>query len=243
LETFHRAFEPYKHFDPAGWTGVFRFLPVWVGLLVAALGIGMLLRGGGAPFRLIAGPLGLVIGQIWIGPLAARLGFASQQQQIALGASVMLCVLGFTVPASTVFFGFGIPVGLLAANLVGPNDWLLGFVPAFIVGGAFGVVLERPISILLASLTGGWLTLMGLMAALSPAIGELVEQLAGLWPAAVSVASCFALAGFGYQMFIRLPPEKAAQLKREKQLAKRSTTERKAVEQRWANYTKNSRDE
>ena len=74
------------------------------------------------------GSLGLVIGQIWIGPLAARLGFGSQQQQIALGASALLCVLGFVVPASSVFFGFGIPIGLMAANLAGQSDWLLGFV-------------------------------------------------------------------------------------------------------------------
>lgn len=240
METFQRALEPYKHFDPAGWVALFRFLPLWAGLLMAALGIGMLLRGGGAMFRLVAGPLGLVIGQIWIGPLAARLGFGSQQQQIALGASALLCVLGFAMPASTVFFGFGIPIGLMAANLAGPSDWLLGFVPAFIVGGALGVVLERPISVLLASLSGAWLTLIGLMAALSPVIGGLVERLAGLWPAAVSVASCFAVAGFGYQMFVLPPPEKAAQLKREKVLAKRAATEKKAMEKRWANYTKDS---
>ncbi len=240
METFQRALEPYKHFDPAGWVGLYRFLPLWAGLLLAALGVGMLLRGGGALFRLVAGPLGLVIGQIWIGPLAARLGFGNQQQQIALGASAVLCVLGFAMPASTVFFGFGIPIGLMAANLAGASDWLLGFVPAFIVGGALGVVLERPISVLLASLSGGWLTLIGLMAASSPAIGGLVEQLAGLWPAAVSVASCFAVAGFGYQMFVLPPPEKAAQLKREKVLAKRAASEKKALEKRWASYTKDS---
>ena len=243
METFQRALEPYKHFDPAGWVGLFRFLPVWAGLLLAALGIGMLLRGGGALFRLVAGPLGLVIGQIWIGPLAARLGFGTQQQQIALGASALLCVLGFAVPASTVFFGFGIPIGLMAANLAGPSDWLLGFVPAFIVGGALGVVLERPISVLLASLSGGWLTLIGLMTALSPAIGSLVERLAGVWPAAISVASCFAVAGFGYQMFVLPPPEKAAQLRREKLMAKRAASEKKAMEKRWANYTKDNSKE
>ena len=99
METFQRALEPYKHFDPAGWVALFRFLPLWAGLLLSALGIGMLLRGGGALFRVVAGPLGLVIGQIWIGPLAARLGFGSQQQQIALGASALLCVLGFAMPA------------------------------------------------------------------------------------------------------------------------------------------------
>jgi len=240
VETLQRALEPYRHFDPAGWLGLFRFLPMWAGLVMAALGVGMLLRGGGALFRAVAGPLGLVIGQIWIGPLAARLGFGSQQPQIALGASAVLCLLGFAMPASAVFFGFGIPIGLMAANLAGPSDWLLGFVPAFIIGGALGVVLERPISVLLASLAGGWLTLVGLMAALSPFIPGAVDQLAGLWPAGVAVASCFALAGFGYQLFVLPPPEKAAQLKREKVLARRAAAEKKSMEKRWANYTKNS---
>lgn len=240
METLQRALEPYRHFDPAGWVGLFRFLPVWAGLLVTSVGVAMLLRGGGALFRAVAGPLGLVIGQIWIGPLAARLGFATQQHQIALGASALLCVLGFVVPASTVFFGFGIPIGLVAANLAGPSDWLLGFVPAFIVGGALGVVLERPVSVLLASLTGGWLVLIGLMSALWPFATSLVEKLAGLWPAAVSVASCFAVAGFGYQMFVLPPPEKRAELKREKAMAKRASDEKKALEKRWASYTKQS---
>ncbi|MCU0699644.1 MAG: hypothetical protein MUC96_24310 [Myxococcaceae bacterium] len=237
METVLRALEPYKHFDPAGWVNLFRFFPVWAGVVVALVGVGLLFRGGGLLFRAVAGPLGLVIGQIWIGPLAVRLGFQAMQQQIALGASALLCLLGFVMPASTVFFGFGIPIGLMAANLAGP-DWLLGFVPAFIIGGAVGVVLERPVSVLLASVAGGWLTVMGLMAALSGVASGLVERLAGNWPAAVSVASLFAVAGFGYQIFVLPPPEKASQLKREKAMAKQAAAEKRALEKRWANYTK-----
>jgi len=237
VETLQRAVEPYRHFDPAGWVALFRFLPVWAGVVMAGLGAAMLLRGGGHLFRLVAGPMGLVIGQIWIGPLAGRLGFGTQQQQIALGASAILCVLGFVVPVSTVFFGFGIPIGLMAANLAGPADWLLGFVPAFIIGGALGVVLERPITVLLASVSGGWMVLIGLMAASAPVIPRLVEQLASTWPAGITTAACFAVAGFGYQLFVLPPPEKRAELKREKAMAKRADAERKAVEERWANYS------
>lgn len=240
METLQRALEPYRQFDPTGWLGLFRFLPMWAGLVLAGLGVAMLLRGGGVLFRAIAGPLGLVIGQIWIGPLAARLGFGVHQHQIAMGASALLCVLGFALPASTVFFGFGIPMGLMAANLAGPADWLLGFVPAFIIGGALGVVLERPVSVLLASVTGGWLTLIGLMAALAPFVPGLVERLAGLWPAGVAVAACFAAAGFGYQLFVLPPPDKAAQLKRDKVMAQKAKAEKKALEKRWASYTKDS---
>jgi hypothetical protein len=237
VETLQRALEPYKHFDPPGWINLFRFLPVWAGALTALVGVGLLLRGGGVVFRAVAGPLGVVIGQIWIGPLAARLGFQTMQQQISLGASAVLGLLGFVVPASTVFFGFGIPIGLMAANLAGP-DWLLGFVPAFIIGGAVGVVLERPVSVLLASVAGGWLVLMGSMSALTAVAPGLVERLAGSWPAAISVASLFAVAGFGYQIFVLPPPEKASQIKREKAMAKQAAAEKKALEKRWSNYTK-----
>jgi len=240
VESLQRVLEPYRHFDPTGWLGLFRFLPVWAGGLAVVIGVGLLLRGGGVLFRVVAGPFGLIIGQIWVGPLAARLGFSTQQTQISLLASLVLCVLGFVVPASTVFFGFGIPLGLMAANLVGPADWLLGFVPAFIIGGALGVVLERPVSVLLASLAGGWSTLIGLMAALTPFLAGPVERLAALWPAAVSVAACLAMAGFGYQIFVLPPPEEAEKLKREKVLAKRAADEKKALEKRWANYTKDN---
>lgn len=240
METFLRGLEPYKHLDPQGWLGLFRLVPSWAGVILAAIGVVMLVRGGGALFRVVAAPLGLVIGQIWIGPLAARLGFASMQQQIALGASAVLTGLGLAMPLTTVFFGFGIPIGLMAANIAGPNDWLLGFVPAFIIGGALGVVLERPVSALLASIFGGWLVLLGAMAALSPFIGPQVDQLASMWPAAISVAACLAVAGFGYQVFVLPPPEKAAQVRRERALAKQAADEKKQLEKRWASYTQNS---
>lgn len=240
METLTRALEPYKHIDPQGWLGLFRLLPWWGGLLLVVLGVAMLIRGGSLLFRAVAGPLGLLIGQIWIGPLAARLGFASQQGQISMIASGVLAVLGLAVPLSAVFFGFGIPIGLVAANLAGQSDWLLGFVPAFIIGGALGVVLERPVSALLASVAGGWLLAIGLMAALVPVMPEQIGQLAELWPAVISVAACFAVAGFGYQVFVLPPPEKAAQVRRERTLAKQAAAEKKALEKRWAAYTDQS---
>ncbi|MCA3012567.1 MAG: hypothetical protein INH41_09230 [Myxococcaceae bacterium] len=237
METLLRALEPYKHLDPGGWLALFRLLPVWAGVLLALVGVGLLARGGGALFRVVAGPLGVMIGQIWVGPLATRLGFQTQAGSIALAASALLAVLGLAVPASTVFFGFGIPIGLMAATLAGP-DWLLGFVPAFIVGGAVGVVLERPVSVLLAATSGAWLLVLGLMAALSGSAGGLVERLAAHWPAAISVAAVFAVAGFGYQIFVMPPPEKAAQRARERAQAKQAEAEKKALEKRWASYSK-----
>jgi hypothetical protein len=240
VEHWGRALEPYKHLDPTGWVGLFRFFPLWAGIVAVLGGVLLLTRGGGGLFRFIAGPLGLLIGQIWIGPVAARFGFGAYQSQIALVSSAVLGVLGLIAPAATVFFGFGVPIALMAANLAGPSDWLLGFVPAFIIAGALGVVLERVISILLATCLGAWLVLLGGMASAWPFLPTWVDRLAASWPAAIAVAACFATAGFGYQAFVLPPPEKAAQLRREKKMAKQAAAERKALEKRWANYSRSS---
>ena len=57
METLQRALEPYKHFDPAGWVALFRFLPVWAGLVMSAVGVAMLLRGGGMLLAMLILPL------------------------------------------------------------------------------------------------------------------------------------------------------------------------------------------
>ena len=90
MEQLQSAFEPYRHLDPIGWVGVFRFLPVWAGLIAIVVGVLMLLFGGRQLFRLVAGPLGALIATVWAAPLAARLGFGASIRQITLVATIGL---------------------------------------------------------------------------------------------------------------------------------------------------------
>ena len=119
MEPLQNAFEPYRHLDPLGWVGVFRFLPLWGGLVAIAVGVVMMLFGGRQLFRLVAGPLGALIAAVWAVPLAQRLGFGGSLRQISLVATFGLFGAGLLWPPFVVFFAFGVPAGLPAGVVAG----------------------------------------------------------------------------------------------------------------------------
>jgi hypothetical protein len=235
VEPLQNAFEPYRHLDPLGWVGVFRFMPVWGGLVAVALGVLMMLFGGRQLFRLVAGPLGALIAAVWAVPLAARLGFGGSLKQISLVATFGLFGAGLLWPPVVVFFAFGIPAGLLGGQLAGPNDWILGFGPGFLLGGAAGIGLHRFVGAVLSAAAGAWLSVLGLMAALNPFVGG-VSWLANNPVAVLTVAALFAVAGSVFQLFFRPTEEEAKALRLEKTLAKQRAREQQAAEERWAKY-------
>ena len=235
MEELQSAFEPYRHLDPVGWVGIFRFLPVWGGLLAVVLGVLMTLFGGRQLFRLVAGPLGALIATVWAAPLANRLGFGASMRQISLVATFALFTAGLAWPPVVVFVAFGVPAGLMGGQLAGPNDWLLGFGPGFFLGGAAGVVLHRPVGAVLSAAVGAWLTVLGLMAALNPFLSA-IAWLASNPVAVLSVAGVLAVAGAVYQLFVRPSEEEASARRLEKAIAKKREKEAKAAEARWAKY-------
>lgn len=237
METLERAFEPYRHLDPLGWVGVFRFMPVYGGLAAILLGVAMMLFGGRQLFRLVAGPLGALIATVWAVPLASRLGFGGSLKQISMVATIGLFGAGLLWPPFVVFFAFGVPAGLLGGQLAGPNDWILGFGPGFLVGGAAGIAMHRFVGALLSAAAGAWLTVLGLMAALNPFTSG-VAWLANNPVAVLSLAGCFAIAGTVYQLYVRPSDEEAKALRLERSLAKQRAKEQKAAEERWAKYNK-----
>jgi hypothetical protein len=235
VETLQRALEPYRHVDPIGWVGVFRFLPLGVALIAIALGALMLLFGGRSLFRLVAGPLGALIATIWATSLATRLGFATQAPTIATGSTILLAFCGFLYPPIVVFVAFGVPSGLLAGQLAGPADWMLGFGPGFMVGGAIGVVMHRLVGAIVSSAAGAWVMTIGLMASLAPFVGA-VTWLTANPVVVLSIAGCVAVAGFVFQTFIRLSPEEAEKLRHEKAMQKKRKKENDELEKRWSKY-------
>ncbi|MEW6432517.1 MAG: hypothetical protein AB1730_13525 [Myxococcota bacterium] len=241
MEQLERAFEPYRHVDPVGWVGLFRFLPVWAGLAAIAVGVLMLLFGGRRLFRLVAGPLGAVIATVWAGVLAQRLGFGSSARAITTVASLGLLTAGLLYPPVVVFFAFGVPVGLLGGQLAGSADWLLGFLPGFMVGGAMGIVMHRLVGAVLSSVVGAWIAVMGLMAALNPFLPA-VGWLAGNPIAVLSIAGCFAVAGIVFQLFVRPSEEEAEKRRHEQFIKKKRAKEAAEQEKRWAKYTTRQQD-
>jgi hypothetical protein len=235
VEQLQSAFEPYRHLDPLGWVGVFRFIPVYGGIAAVVFGVLMMLFGGRQLFRLVAGPLGALIATVWAVPLAQRMGFGANLKQINVVAPIVMTIAGLAWPPAVVFFAFGIPAGLLGGQIAGNNDWLLGFGPGFIVGGAIGVVLHRLVGAILSAAAGAWLTVLGLLAVLNPFVPA-AGWLANNPIAVLSVAGCFAIAGGVYQIFVRPSEEQAAERKIERGLAKRKAKEQKALEERWSKH-------
>ncbi len=236
LEEFLRATEAYQRFDPPGWVNLFRFFPMYAGVLVALLGLLMMLFGGGKLFRLIAGPLGAAVGFLWTPLLATKLGFGPQGPQIRIVATIGIGGLGLLLPAGATFFAFGIPIGLVAGDMAG-NDWVIGFVPAFFIGGLVAVLAHRYIGAVASSLVGGWLLMIGLLSALHP-FTRLVESVAQQPLAVLVAALLFAVAGTVYQLFVQLSPEARAAYKADKAAAKKKLAEAKKLQNRWSNYSK-----
>jgi hypothetical protein len=235
VEQFESAFEPYRHVDPLGWVGVFHFIPVWGGLVAIGLGVLMLLYGGRTLFRLVAGPLGALIATIWAVPLAQRLGLHVSLRQVSIISTALLFVAGLAFPPVVVFFTFGVPAGLLGGELAGPNDWALGFGPAFLVGGGLGVVMHRVIGAVLSAAVGAWVAVLGLLATLAPFVPP-VGWLAANPIAVICIAAIIAIAGGVFQIFVRPSEEEARSRKLEKAIAKKKAKEQKALEERWEKY-------
>src|SRR5689334_1778013 len=117
---------------------------MWAGLVACVVGLVLLLFGGGRLFRALAGPLGALIGLGWTGVLAAKLGFPLDPR-LPMGAAAVLALLGFVLPPTVVYVGVGIPVGLLGGEIAGSSDYLIGFVPGFLLGGVVAVLLHRQV--------------------------------------------------------------------------------------------------
>ncbi|MBX5483964.1 MAG: hypothetical protein IRZ16_19240 [Myxococcaceae bacterium] len=231
----------YRTFDPAAWVGVYRLLPSWAGIILIAAGVCFLVFGGGKPFRFVAGPAGALIGFLWAPILTAKFGLQIDANIAGTIAAVALGVLSFTIPASVVFFGVGLPVGFFAGNLAGSNDWFLGFAPGFLATGTVAAIFTRYIGSVLASALGAWLLVLGVLTALHSVAG-VVTAVANQPYGVILAAALFALAGSIFQIFVRPSPEEAERLRIERLKAKRRLEEKKALEKRWAQYGSPSDD-
>lgn len=237
METFLRALEAYQRFDPAGWVQLFRLFPWWAGALLIAVGVLMMLFGGGKLFRVVAGPIGAGVGFLWAPVVATKIGFAPQAAQARIVATIAIAGMGFLYPPAATFFAFGIPMGMVAGEMAGVNDWMLGFIPGLFFGGVLAMAAHRYIGAIASSLVGAWLLVLGLLALLRP-VTALVESVAQQPWGVLIAALLFAVAGGVYQLFVQLSPEAREALKQEKRKAKQKLAENKAIEKRWQNYSK-----
>lgn len=226
-----RAFSAYDTFNPTGWVSAHLHLPIWLGLVFMAVGGLLLIMGGGSTFRLIAAPLGLVVGLLFTRPAMVGLGIEATPQLAAI-ASLSLLVLGVALPQALLFFALGLPLGVGFGSLAGPADFMLGFIPGFLVGGAVGAMAYRVVGAILASVLGAWLFVLGLLALLAPVGTVSHRAIAHPW-LVIAVAILVAIVGALYQLILRPSPEEADKLRREKHREAQRLAEKAELERRW----------
>jgi hypothetical protein len=234
VEAFLQALKSYQEYNPPGWVGIYRLLPMWAGISCCALGLVLLLLGGGRAFRFVAGPLGAIIGLAWTPVIASKFGLppGSYDPRLPSLVAALLAVVGFLAPPGITFLGVGIPLGLVAGQIAGQQDFLLGFFPVLLLGGVAGAFLHRTVGAIAASVLGAWLLVIGALAALHT-FGGLVTAVANQPWGVIIAAGLFALAGSVYQIAVRPSPEEMDRIRAEKERLKLRKAEQKALERRW----------
>jgi hypothetical protein len=232
VEGFDQVLKAYQEFNPRGWVSLYLLLPMWAGIVCCALGLLLLLFGGGRAFRLVAGPVGALVGLVMTPVVAPKLGMTSMDARLPSLAAAAMAVLGFAFPPSIAFLGVGVPLGLLAGQLAGPADFFLGFVPTLLISGLVAALLHRVVGAIVSSVVGAWLLVIGALAALQSFRGLVTAMATQPWGVIIA-AALFALAGSVYQIAVRPSPEEADRLRAEKERLKRRRDEEKALERRW----------
>jgi hypothetical protein len=228
-----QALKTYQTFNPSGWVSLYKLLPMYAGIACGVLGLLMLLFGGGKVlFRIVAGPIGALMGYLWTPVVIAKLGLSDVDPRMPSIAAAVLLVLGFLFPPAVTFVGVGLPVGLLAGQIAGQSDFLLGFAPGLIIGGLVGALLHRVLSSVVASVVGAWLLVIGALAALHQ-FGGVVAAVASQPWGVIIAAVLFAIAGSVYQIAVRPSPEEQEKLRAEREQRKLREAEQRRLEKRW----------
>ena len=231
VEAFIQALKAYQKFNPSGWVGIYRLLPMWGGIVLCALGLIMLLVGGGRAFRLVAGPVGALMGLTFTSIIAGKFGLEIMTPVSPRGG-LLLALVGFLFPPAISFLGSRRPAGARCRAAGGPPGLPARLRPALLIGGLVAAILHRVVSSIVASVVGAWLFVIGALAALHQ-FGGLVAAVANQPWGVIIAAGLFALAGSVYQIAVRPSPEEMEKLRAEKERLKLRKAEQKALEKRW----------
>jgi hypothetical protein len=165
--------------------------------------------------------------------LAGKLGLGGVDPRLPSLVAAVLTVVGFLFPPAIAFLGVGIPLGLIAGQAAGQNEFLLGFIPAVLIGGIAAAILHRVVGSIVASVVGAWVLVIGALAALHQ-FGGLVTAVANQPWGVIIAAALFALAGSVYQIAVRPSPEELDRIRAEKERLRLRKAEEKALERRWS---------
>ena len=232
MDALLEALRAYQSSSPARWVGVYRFLPVWGGIALGALGLALVVKGTGRALHFVAAVVGALVGFIATGPVMRVLGLGAADLTCASLASAGLAVLGFLFPPGVIFFAFGIPAGLVGADWAGQADALLGFAPGLLLVGTVAAIFHRPVSVVAAALVGAWAMVLGALAALHP-FGNWVKVAARSPALLLGVAFCIAALSCARQLGWQKRPEVLAREQAEARRRAQRAAEDEAIQRRW----------
>jgi hypothetical protein len=223
-------------FDPGRFVALAKDLPLGVAIALTIAGlIACLLGARRYVFRILLAPLAIAVG-LALGPKATPLLHVSPKlaSYIAGGAGGTAALL---FPPVVLFCCFGILGALLGAELAGPQDYWIGFIPGFILAGALSLIVHRIVAVLVSSLIGAAMFVLGLLGLVS--FTSFAPLIFGAPVLCLGLAGCVAVVAMGFQF--KFGPssdeerEKARSNKlRDKELAK----DAKARTKRFKEYDK-----
>jgi predicted Rdx family selenoprotein len=192
--------------------------------------------GQGVLFRFVTALIGAIIGLAWSKPVITQLAlpdFSGSEQVYA----AVLGAVGLSIPEAVLFLVLAIPAAFASMAYLGLKNPLLGFVPAFLLGGAVGLILQNHIRAFVASALGAWMLVMGVLASLYR-LGWVSQSVLGSPRAILGAIAFLALGGTLFQMSFRGKQQWRARRKAEKTRLKTLAEDRAALERRWASYSK-----
>ncbi|MCL2011519.1 MAG: hypothetical protein FWG75_01850 [Cystobacterineae bacterium] len=227
----------YGQWNLQAWLETLFYWPLWGAGLAIATGLCFLTIGQGVAFRCVAALMGAVIGLAWSKPVIVQLAlpdFAGSEQVYA----AVLGVIGLSIPAAILFLVLAIPAAFACLTYSGLKNPLLGFVPAFLVGGAIGLILEHHIRAFVASALGAWMLVLGILSTLY-GLGWISNSVLDSPWAILGAIAFLAIAGTLLQMSLRGHKQQRARLKAEKERLKTLAEDKVALEKKWSSYSKN----
>ena len=235
MERLAQFLGPLHTLDPSQWVLFADKFPrtVAIGLVVA--GALIALFASFKMFRVVAAPLGAIIGFEVGGAVAAFIHV--KPQTASLAAAAALGVTGGLFPPFLVFTVFGGLGAIVGTHLVEAEDYWLGFLPGFFLCGGASMFALRTVEAVVSGIVGGALLLWGLIR-----LFGLTSTLSQVPSLALGLLGIACLATVVFQLKVRPTPEQAETGKAQRVAEKRRKTEERLRMERFASYSKKGRD-
>jgi hypothetical protein len=226
----------YGQWNLSAWLETAFLWPLWGACLAIFFGLCFLTLGQGVIFRFVTALIGAVIGFAWSKPVIAQLSlpdFAGSEQVYA----AVLGVIGLSIPEAVLFLVLAVPAAFASMTYLGLKNPLLGFVPAFLVGGAVGLILQNHIRAFVASALGAWMLVLGVLASLYRLKWVSQSVLETPWTVLGSIA-LLAVSGTLFQLSFQGKKQQRARRQAEKARLKTLADDKAALEEKWSSYSK-----